>query len=202
MHNVITEANPRLLFFIFSLLLTGSFIRRLCDISCRSFLRFHPCIFSICLSSCGGGDSSTRCGGTLRKHRRPDGRTRTTADSGAPPRHDPNSSRRAASFRPCDGSGCSCSPSPAPSRGSTRIQFVKLRASCLAMGAYVHVPLLPRPAVAVGAETRLVAAIAVLGVVRRLYGMDGDKVGPMRLRHVLAPPRAAFLQIGLDPAPA
>jgi hypothetical protein len=54
------------------------------------------------------------------------------------------------------------------------------------------------PVVAVRAEFRLVAAIAGLEVIRRLYGMNGDKIGPMRLRHGLPSPREAFPQIGLD----
>jgi len=57
------------------------------------------------------------------------------------------------------------------------------------------------PAVAVRAECRLMAAVAVLWIACRLDGMDGDEIGPMRFRHVLASPREAFLQIGLD-APA
>jgi len=57
------------------------------------------------------------------------------------------------------------------------------------------------PVVAVRAETRLVAAIAVPGIVRRLYGMNGDEIGPMRVRHVLPSPREALPQIGLE-APA
>src|SRR5512141_1878010 len=57
------------------------------------------------------------------------------------------------------------------------------------------------PGVAVRAETRLVAAVAVPGVIRRLYGMNGDEIGPMRLRHVLPSPREALLEIGLE-APA
>src|SRR5512140_2627351 len=54
------------------------------------------------------------------------------------------------------------------------------------------------PVVAVRAESRLVAAVAVPGVIRRLYGVNGDEIGPMRLRHVLPSPREAFLHIGLD----
>lgn len=57
------------------------------------------------------------------------------------------------------------------------------------------------PVVAIRAETRLVAAIAVPGVIRRLYGVNGDEIGPMRLRHVLPSPREALLHIWLE-APA
>jgi hypothetical protein len=67
------------------------------------------------------------------------------------------------------------------------------------MGFDAHAPLLSDLAVAVRTETRLVAAIAVLGVVRGLDGMDGNKIGPMRLGHVLASPRRTPLQIGRDP---
>jgi hypothetical protein len=54
------------------------------------------------------------------------------------------------------------------------------------------------PVVAVRAEIRLVAAIAVPWVVRRLYGVNGDEIGPVRLRHVLPSPREALLEIGLE----
>jgi len=63
----------------------------------------------------------------------------------------------------------------------------------------VHAPLLSDLAVAVRTKTRLVATIAVLGVIRGLDGMDGDKVGPVRLGHVLPSSRRTPLQIGRDP---
>lgn len=62
----------------------------------------------------------------------------------------------------------------------------------------VHAALVPYLAMAVRAETRLVAAIAGLRTILRLYRMDGDKVGPMRRRHGLPCSRQTFLQIGFD----
>ena len=71
-------------------------------------------------------------------------------------------------------------------RGMIRIPVIYLRAGArLAVGFDFHVALFPRLGVAVRTEFRLVAAIAVLGIIRRLYGMDGDKIGPMRPGHVL-----------------
>jgi hypothetical protein len=64
-----------------------------------------------------------------------------------------------------------------------------------------HAPLRPDLAVAVLAKIRLVAAIAILRVVRRLDRMDRNKIGPVRLGHVLPSSREAPPQIGLD-APA
>jgi hypothetical protein len=81
-----------------------------------------------------------------------------------------------------------------------RIPVIDLRVARLAMGLDVHAPLLSDLAVAVRTETRLVAAIAVLRVVRGLDGMDRDKIGAMRLWHVLPSSRRTPLQIGRDPA--
>ena len=70
-------------------------------------------------------------------------------------------------------------------RRMIRIPVVDLRRARLPVRFDVHASLLPDPAMAVRTETRLVAAIAVLGVIRRLDGMCGDKIGPMRFGHVL-----------------
>jgi len=45
-----------------------------------------------------------------------------------------------------------------------------------------------------------VAAIAILGIARSLHGMGRDKIGPMRLGHVLPASRRTSLQIGGDAA--
>ncbi|MEK6535258.1 MAG: hypothetical protein AABZ40_06325 [Thermodesulfobacteriota bacterium] len=82
-----------------------------------------------------------------------------------------------------------------------RIPVKDLRGDGLAMGFDAHAPFRPCLAVAVRAEIRLVAAIAILGIVRRLDRMDGNKIGPVRLGHVLPSPRRTPLQIGFD-APA
>jgi hypothetical protein len=81
-----------------------------------------------------------------------------------------------------------------------RIPVKDLRGTGLPMGLDAHAPFIPRLAVAVRAEFRLVAAIAVLGVIRRLYGMDGDKIGAMRLGHELPSPRRTSLQIRFNAA--
>ena len=63
----------------------------------------------------------------------------------------------------------------------------------------VQAPLVPNIAMAVRAETRLVAAIAsLLTITLRLYRVDRDKAGPMRLRHGLPCSRQALPQIGFD----
>lgn len=79
-----------------------------------------------------------------------------------------------------------------------RVPVKDLRGTRLPMGFDAHAALIPCPAVAVRAEIRLVAAIAILRIVRRLDRMDGDKIGAMRLRHELPSSRRAPLQIGLD----
>ena len=80
-----------------------------------------------------------------------------------------------------------------------RIPVVYLRVGARpAVGFDFHIPLLPRPAVAVRTETRFMTPIAVLGVIRRLYGVDRDKIRPVRPGHVLGSPRQAPCQIGFD----
>ena len=61
-----------------------------------------------------------------------------------------------------------------------------------------HAALVRYASVAVRTITRLMAAIATLGVFRRFYGMDGDEVGAMRRRHGLPLVRQAFLVILLN----
>ncbi len=63
-----------------------------------------------------------------------------------------------------------------------------------------HAALVRYLAVAVRAITRLMAAITALGVRRRFYGMDGDKVGTVRRGHGLTPPRQAFLGLRFNRA--
>ena len=87
-------------------------------------------------------------------------------------------------------------------RGMIRIPVIDLRAgACLAVGFDFHVALVPLFGMAVRTEFRLMAAIAVLWVVRRLDGMDGDKIGPMRPGHILPSRRRTPRQIRFD-APA
>jgi hypothetical protein len=62
----------------------------------------------------------------------------------------------------------------------------------------VQAALVPYLAMAVRAETRLVAAITGLRTLLRLYRMDGDEVGPMCRRHRLSCSRQTFPQIGFD----
>lgn len=64
-----------------------------------------------------------------------------------------------------------------------------------AHAAPVHRDLLE---VAVRAEFRLVAAEAALGVIRRLHGMYGDEVRPVRPGHRLPSPRQAPPCVGID----
>jgi hypothetical protein len=45
------------------------------------------------------------------------------------------------------------------------------------------------------------AALAVLGIIRRLYGVGGDEVGPVAPGHVLPPAGYTPLQIRLNGAP-
>jgi hypothetical protein len=85
-------------------------------------------------------------------------------------------------------------------RSMIRIPVIDLRGACLPMRFDAHAPLRPRLAVAVRAETRLVAAVAVLWVVRRLDRMGRNKIGPVSLGHVLPSPRGTPLQIGRDPS--
>jgi hypothetical protein len=66
------------------------------------------------------------------------------------------------------------------------------------VGFDAHAPLVRYLVVAIRAEILLVAAIAVLGVILRLDGMDGDKVGPMRCGHGLTFSRQTLLQVGFD----
>jgi hypothetical protein len=71
-------------------------------------------------------------------------------------------------------------------RGMIRIPVIYLRIGArLAVGFDFHVALCSVLSVAVRTEFRLMAAIAALGVIRCLDGMDGDKIGPMRPGHVL-----------------
>jgi len=71
-------------------------------------------------------------------------------------------------------------------RSMIRIPVIYLRAGArLAVGFDFHVALVPLLGMAVRTEFRLMAAIAVLGIIRRLDGMDGDKIGPMRPGHIL-----------------
>jgi hypothetical protein len=79
-----------------------------------------------------------------------------------------------------------------------RIPVVDLRGTGLPMGFDVHAAFIPYLRVAVLTETRLVAAIAVPGVVRRLDRMDGNKIGAVRLGHELPSARRTPLQIGFD----
>ena len=62
----------------------------------------------------------------------------------------------------------------------------------------LHAALVPYLAVAVRAETRLVAAITALWIILRLYRVDGDKTGPVRRGHGFPCSRQALPQIGLD----
>jgi hypothetical protein len=62
----------------------------------------------------------------------------------------------------------------------------------------LHAPFLPYFAVAVGAETRLVAPITGLRIVRRLDGMDRDKIGPVRSGQEFSLPRGTPTQIRFD----
>jgi hypothetical protein len=64
-------------------------------------------------------------------------------------------------------------------RGMIRVPVIDLRGARLAMRFDAHAPLRACLAVAVGTEIRLVAAIAVLGIVRRLDRVDGNEIGPM-----------------------
>jgi hypothetical protein len=71
-------------------------------------------------------------------------------------------------------------------RGMIRIPVIYLRIGArLAVGFDFHVALCSVLRMAVRTEFRLMAAIAALGVIRCLDGMDGDKIGPMRPGHVL-----------------
>jgi hypothetical protein len=78
-----------------------------------------------------------------------------------------------------------------------RIPIVDLRVTRLAVRFDIHAALL-RFTVAVRAESRLVAAIAVLGIVRRLDGMDRDEIGPVRPGHKFPSPRKTPGQIRFD----
>jgi hypothetical protein len=67
------------------------------------------------------------------------------------------------------------------------------------VGFDFHAALVPYLAMAVRAETRLVATIAALRtVIFRLYRVDGDKAGSMRRGHGFPYSRQAFPQIGVD----
>jgi hypothetical protein len=69
------------------------------------------------------------------------------------------------------------------------------------VGFDFHIALCSVLSVAVRTEFRLMATIAALRVIRRLDGMDGDKIGSMRPGHVLPSRRRAPRQIRFD-APA
>jgi len=91
---------------------------------------------------------------------------------------------------------------PAHLRRMIRIPAVDLRAGPRrTVGFDPHAPLLPRLAVAVRTEIRLVAAAAGLGVVRRLYRMDRNEIRPVRPGHGLPSAGQAPGQIGIDVTP-
>jgi hypothetical protein len=79
-----------------------------------------------------------------------------------------------------------------------RIPVKDLRRTGWTMGFDVHAAFISYLAVAVLTEIRLMAAIAVLGIVRRLDGMDGNKIGAVRLGHKLPSSRRTPLQIRFD----
>jgi hypothetical protein len=76
-----------------------------------------------------------------------------------------------------------------------RIPVIDLRRTGWTMGFDVHAAFIPYFGVAVLTEIRLMAAIAVLGIVRRLDGMDGNKIGAVRLGHEITCSRRTPLQI-------
>jgi hypothetical protein len=81
-----------------------------------------------------------------------------------------------------------------------RIPVVELRIGArLTVGLDLHVPLLTVLGMAIRTEFRLVAAIAVLRIPRRLHRMYRNKIGPVRAGLVFAPSRQTPRQIGLDP---
>jgi hypothetical protein len=75
---------------------------------------------------------------------------------------------------------------PPSLRSMIRIPVIDLgTAACLAVGFDLHAALLAQFGVTVRAGFRIMAAVAVLGITRRLHGMGRDEIGPVRLGHVV-----------------
>jgi hypothetical protein len=83
-------------------------------------------------------------------------------------------------------------------RRMIRCEYKPLGIPYRLVGFDFHAALVPDLVMALRAETRLVAAIAALRIILRLYRVDGDKAGPMGRGHRFSCPRQTSPQIWFD----